>query len=165
MRAFERLSSPSVTPVSLDDVVAGVLTFLENELANQNIRIETHLAADLPKIQGEDSQLQQVFINILTNAADAIRESGSKDRAILIEGVCRDSQLVFTIRDTGGGMSNTQLQKMFDPFYTTEEAGKGMGLGGSISYGILKSLGGTIRAGNWEKGAEITLTFPALHTT
>jgi C4-dicarboxylate-specific signal transduction histidine kinase len=113
-------------------------------------------------ILGVESQLEQVFINLISNAVDAISDVNPDERSVSVEGVCQDSHVCVVIRDTGGGMSNVDLAKVFEPFFTTKAEGKGTGLGGSISYGIVSSFGGTISAANWEQGAEFTLVFPAL---
>ncbi|MDB2616857.1 ATP-binding protein, partial [Luminiphilus sp.] len=108
------------------------------------------------------TQLEQVFINVLGNAIDAIQSFNPDERAITLLGEMRGTQLRVTVRDTGGGLSDSDLKKIFEPFYTTKGVGKGTGLGGSISYGIISSFGGTLSAANWEKGAEITISLPII---
>ena len=158
MRSFGRASPVELEPVSVPAAVGGALTLLTNELTNQYISVENTLAADLPQVQGIETQLEQVFLNILGNAIDAIHSFKPDERTITVAGEQRETQLRITVRDTGGGLSTVDLNKIFDPFYTTKEVGKGTGLGGSISYGIVSSFGGTLSAANWEKGAEITLS-------
>jgi two-component system NtrC family sensor kinase len=97
---------------------------------------------DLPIVASNQSQLQQVFLNLIINAIDAIE----KDGLIQIKTQKDDSRIVISIKDNGPGISKENLQKVFDPFFTTKEAGKGTGLGLSASYNIIEKLGGVITA-------------------
>lgn len=162
LRSFGRASPVELEPVSVSAAVGGALTLLTHELTNQYITVENTLAAELPHIQGIQTQLEQVFINVLGNAIDAIQSFNPDERAITLLGEMRGTQLRVTVRDTGGGLSDSDLKKIFEPFYTTKGVGKGTGLGGSISYGIISSFGGTLSAANWEKGAEITISLPII---
>ena len=109
---------------------------------------------------GVENQLEQVFINLIGNGIDAIAESSPADRLISVSANLQGDTVGISIRDTGGGLTDIQLEKLFEPFFTTKEVGKGTGLGGSISYGIVTGFGGNITASNWEQGTEITLSFP-----
>ena len=162
LRTFGRTAPTSMQPVSVGKAVTGALTLLNNVLTQNDIDIDVNIGADLPMILGVESQLEQVFINLISNAVDAISDVNPDERSVSVEGVCQDSHVCVVIRDTGGGMSNVDLAKVFEPFFTTKAEGKGTGLGGSISYGIVSSFGGTISAANWDNGAEFTLVFPAL---
>jgi histidine kinase len=152
-------------PASVGKAVAGALTLLSNVLNQNNVDVDVNIDADLPLILCVESQLEQVFINLIGNAVDAISDVSPDERMVWVEGVCQDSHVCVVIRDSGGGMSDVDLEKVFEPFFTTKAEGKGTGLGGSISYGIVTSFGGTIRADNWEKGAEFTLVFPAMEAS
>ena len=109
---------------------------------------------------GVENQLEQVFINLMGNGIDAIAETSPADRFIAVAASVQGNMVAISIRDTGGGLTDIQLEKLFEPFFTTKEVGKGTGLGGSISYGIVTGFGGNIVASNWEQGTEITLSFP-----
>ena len=163
MRAFGRESSQELEAVSIPAALEGALTLLENELNNKDIETEVNLPSDLPPIRAVESQIEQVFLNLMGNAIDAISDAAPSRRVIAVEGGFDGAAANVTVRDTGGGMSDTQLEKLFDPFFTTKDVGKGTGLGGSISYGIVTGFGGTISASNWDQGAEINLSFPAFH--
>jgi len=102
-----------------------------------------------------------VFLNLISNAIDAIDAFAPTERTIRLAARNKGSQVVVTVSDTGGGMDKAVLEKLFEPFYTTKEVGKGTGLGGSISYGIVNSFGGSIRAENSHQGLRVTMSFPA----
>ena len=121
------------------------------------------MPSNLPPIRAVESQIEQVFLNIMGNAIDAICDAAPSRRVIAVEGGYDGVAVNVLVRDTGGGMSDTQLEKLFDPLFTTKEVGKGTGLGGSISYGIVTGFGGTINASNCDQGAEIAVSFPAFH--
>jgi histidine kinase len=117
----------------------------------------------LPEILGDADRLEQVIINLLINARDAIEErppdTGSK--AIEIASGYTTDQVYFRVCDSGVGIPAAVQAKIFDPFYTTKKVGKGTGLGLSISYGIIKECGGTIRAdGSALGGACFVCRFP-----
>ena len=110
---------------------------------------------------GNSIQLEQVLINLANNARDAILDNNAGAGQIGIEGEASSGLVTLRVTDTGGGIPEDALQHIFEPFYTTKPVGKGTGLGGSISYGIVKDLQGDIWAENVSGGACITLQFPA----
>jgi len=101
------------------------------------------LDPDLPAIRGNPIQLEQVLINLLTNARDALRDAPQK--RIEITSRFEQNQAVVLVRDSGAGVAAGLERRIFDPFFTTKEVGKGTGLGLSITYGIIKEHQGTIR--------------------
>jgi len=143
----------------IDNVVDG---FLVRELAAENIEIVRNYGDGIPALIVDEHQLQQVFLNILNNAVDAI---GNQAGRITITTVRRNEEAHIAVADTGPGMNPEQLQKIFLPFYTTKEVGKGTGLGLSVSYGIIKNLGGRIdvksRPGH---GSTFTVVLPVRHS-
>ncbi len=163
MRSFGRDTPQALEAASIPIALGGALTLLENELKNKDIRTEINVPSNLPPIRAVESQIEQVFLNIMGNAIDAICDAAPSRRVLAVEGGYDGVAVNVLVRDTGGGMSDTQLEKLFDPFFTTKEVGKGTGLGGSISYGIVTGFGGTINASNWDQGAEIAVSFPAFH--
>ena len=165
MRSFGRSDPATMEQVSIESAVKGALILLTSKLHDPPIQVEINLAENLPPAQGVESQLEQVFINILANAIDAIRDTDPSTKRITIAGSFAEGLLSIRVRDTGGGLSDTQMDKLFVPFFTTKEVGKGTGLGGSISYGIVKSFGGNIVVSNWERGAEITVSLPVASRT
>jgi two-component system NtrC family sensor kinase len=135
------------------------IDFLENESRYRNIDIQTDYAPDLPKITSDSSQLQQVFLNILNNAIDAIGKNG--EVMIKSQFLPKNSEISVEITDNGPGIPKEKMDKIFDPFFTTKEVGKGTGLGLSIVFSILEKLGGRIMVASEEgKGTTFTIYLP-----
>jgi two-component system NtrC family sensor kinase len=126
--------------VDINDTINQTISLLENYARNNNIDIQTDLSARLPIIASDQAQLQQVFLNLISNAIDAIGKDG------LIEIYSRISGALVTVSiiDDGPGIPEDQQKRIFDPFFTTKEAGKGTGLGLWVSYSIIEKLGGKI---------------------
>ncbi len=122
----------------IDGVIFGLLG---NEIENSNVKLTCDYDRSLPQITTDGNQLQQVVLNIVNNARDAI---DGRQGEIEISTSRRGNKIVVSIRDTGGGMPPDVLGKLFVPFFTTKEVGKGTGLGLSVSYGIVRGLGGEI---------------------
>ncbi len=156
---FARRMEPTEEKVLVNDVLEECVGFLENEARYRNIIVNRELAQDLPTIASDSSQLQQVFLNILNNAIDAM----GKDGTITLKSFHQPdaNQVVIKISDTGPGMTKETIEKIFDPFFTTKEVGKGTGLGLSISYSIIEKLGGTIYVDSKVgKGTTFTIKLP-----
>ena len=155
---FSRRIDASNEVINLNDTVREVLTFIEKEILFRNIRLDLHLRGDLPPVVSNKGQLQQVFLNIVNNAVDAVE----KDGLIEIRTDIKDENTAMvSIKDTGPGISQDILRHIFEPFYTTKEKGKGTGLGLSISYGIMQKLGGTILVrSEVNKGTTFTVEIP-----
>ena len=111
------------------------------ELEVSNIEISKDYGPNIPQILTDGNQLQQVILNIINNAVDAIEGHPGK---IMIKTSHNKDKVRIAISDTGSGIEPDQLDKLFMPFFTTKEVGKGTGLGLSVSYGIIKNMGGTI---------------------
>ncbi len=161
MRTFGRNTPENLAPLVISDVVSDTLTLLSHKLKISGVSLEKSIPKNLPRIEGIASRLEQVFLNLIGNAIDAIEASGPMEKRIALDARHEESQVVVTVSDTGGGMDEAALEKLFEPFYSTKEVGKGTGLGGSISYGIVKSFGGSIRAENFHQGLCVTMSFPA----
>jgi two-component system, NtrC family, sensor kinase len=124
----------------------------------KNIRVHLELASDLPVTAADPHQLQQVFLNLVNNAVDAILESASEGD-LWVNSALRGDRLIVEFTDSGPGVR--EPSKVFDPFYTTKPVGKGTGLGLSICYGIVSEHGGTIRVRNVQPhGAAFTIEMP-----
>lgn len=128
--------------MSLRHVIERALSLMEQQLRLREIEVTVDLGSEEPMVVGNAIQLEQVFINLLTNARDALADSTRK--AIRISGSvsCVATEVVFA--DTGPGIPPGLERRIFDLFFTTKEVGKGTGLGLSIAYGIVKEHGGTI---------------------
>lgn len=149
MLTFARQDSYVFEPLEINEVVSRGLGLIGYQLEKANIRIETSLRDDLPAILGNAQQIEQVLVNLLLNARDALEGSKRKVIAVSTDYATLDDGhlgLAVTVSDSGAGMAQTTLEKIFDPFFTTKEGAKGTGLGLSVSLGIAKAHGGAISA-------------------
>jgi two-component system NtrC family sensor kinase len=138
---FARRMDVSVELLNLNEVIEEVLGFLEKEALHRNIDLQLNLIEDLPRISSDRGQLQQVFLNILNNAFDAVGDGGQ----VAITSFEVDVETVgVSVQDNGQGMTQETMTHLFEPFFTTKK-GHGTGLGLSITYGIVKKLGGDIK--------------------
>ncbi len=154
---FARRIGVHYETLNINDVLVETMGFLEKEALYRNIEIEYHMAGDLPAISIDRGQLQQVFLNILTNAFAAISDRG---RVTLTTWEKDANTVCASIRDTGHGMSEATLRQIFEPFFTTKK-NYGTGLGLSITYGIVKKLGGDIQVQSTEgEGSTFTVCLP-----
>ncbi|MEE4353977.1 MAG: sensor histidine kinase [Desulfatiglans sp.] len=140
MLGYARRMEPRLEDVDVNETVNQTISLLENYARINNIEITTRLEQDLPIIASDQSQLQQVFLNIISNAIDAIGNDGH----IEIESSSSDSMIDVYIRDNGPGISEDQQKKVFDPFFTTKYGNKGTGLGLWVTYSIMEKLGGSV---------------------
>jgi two-component system NtrC family sensor kinase len=144
---FARHMDVEMKSTDLNYVVREVVGFLEKEAFHRSVEVKLELDEDLPTIATDEGQLQQVFLNILNNALDAVDEGG---RVVIKSGGHEDNSLVVSFEDNGSGMSKETLEHIFDPFFSTKKK-YGTGLGLSITYGIVKQLGGTIEVESEER--------------
>jgi C4-dicarboxylate-specific signal transduction histidine kinase len=142
LRTFGRAAPASREPLSLREVIEGALSLVREQLRLREIEVTVDLGPREPVVVGNAIQLEQVFINLVTNARDAVAESSRK--AIHITGSITPTTVEVAFSDTGPGIPPGLEQRIFDPFFTTKGVGKGTGLGLSITYGIIKEHGGTI---------------------
>ncbi len=156
LRNFSRLEEAQLKEVDIHEGLDNTLRLLTGEIKNR-IQIEKNYGS-LPLVLCYPSQLNQVFMNILSNAAQAIEGSGT----IWIDTEAPDGESIkITIRDSGRGMSKATVEKIFDPFFTTKSMGRGTGLGLSISYGIIQKHGGDIHVESEPgKGTEFVIILP-----
>ena len=138
---FSRQGRAGFVPVSLNDVVRDVLSLLEHELTRARVQVRLELDDDLPRVRGDENKLQQVFLNLILNAQDAMPSGGWLTVTTKPDG----DDVVAVISDTGQGISQEDIKRIYDPFFTTKRAGSsGTGLGLSISYGIIQEHSGSI---------------------
>ena len=167
MRQFARKTDMALVKVQINDVLQRAFEIFSQQLKLRGIEVDWKLDPDLPFILADPDRLEQVFINLILNARDAIeekwasRESESGDKRITLKTTSNEKTVTAEVCDTGVGIPQGAADKIFEPFYTTKEVGKGTGLGLSISYGIVKDCGGTIRVQSESgRGACFILTFP-----
>lgn len=155
---FSRQSDATMEVLQLHDVLGQTLELIAQQSAFFNVQIERVWADDLPTITGDRSQLQQVFLNILVNAVQAMDERG----VITIRTATRDGEAAIAISDTGCGIPAAVIDRIFDPFFTTREGGRGSGLGLAIAYGIVTRHRGHIRVESAVgQGTTFTILLPA----
>jgi signal transduction histidine kinase len=139
---FAHQGSPHPKAVQINRVLRNVIGFLEDHVLLRNISIETELDPALPGVMGDENKLEQVFINLIINAAQSMNGNG---KLTLRSGLAADMNRVkIECSDTGCGIEEENLGRIFEPFFTTKEEGKGSGLGLSLCHGILEQHGGTI---------------------
>ncbi|MDD5093457.1 MAG: ATP-binding protein [Dehalococcoidia bacterium] len=141
--SFARRCEPEKKPLSINKTIEETLELRAYELSLDNIQIIRDFSPDLPTIMADRNQLQQVFLNLINNAAYAMKEAHGKGR-LLIKTLPVDKLIRITFTDDGAGIPPDTIDRIFDPFFTTKDVGKGTGLGLSICYGIIKEHGGRI---------------------
>jgi PAS domain S-box-containing protein len=156
--SFARQHKPERIPVKMNQALEETLALRDYDLRMNNIRVHLDLALDLPVTAADPHQLQQVFLNLVNNAVDAILER-STEGDLWVRTAVEGERLITEFTDSGPGVKDPS--RVFDPFYTTKPVGKGTGLGLSICYGIVTEHGGTIRVRNIpSRGACFTIELP-----
>jgi two-component system NtrC family sensor kinase len=140
--SFARKTDPKIHEVDLNETVNDVISLLKQKSRYANIRIQMNLESDLPEVIASPSELQQVLLNLVNNAMDAIDPTGGM---ISVATRLDDDSVTVEVSDTGQGIPESILPRIFDPFFTTKPVGQGTGLGLSICFGIIKKLGGDIK--------------------
>lgn len=158
--SFARQHKPERKLVKLHDLIEATIEILAYQLRTSNIQVTTRFDPNLPKVMADAHQIQQVFLNILNNARQAIEGFRPKGSIMITtEGV--GDTICVVIQDDGPGISPENLKKIFNPFFTTKEVGKGTGLGLSLCYGIIQEHGGKIEVrSNPGEGAAFTIILP-----
>jgi len=145
MRVFTRRSEGEVKEkIDVNTLVKGAFKFLEQQLKDHNIEVIKELRSDLPQVIGDPVRLEQVFMNLITNARHALESCEKKNKKMEIKSLIDKSFVVVEIRDNGNGISEELKSKIFQPFFTTKEPGKGTGLGLSVSNKIMEEHRGKI---------------------
>ncbi|MBW1943363.1 MAG: PAS domain S-box protein [Deltaproteobacteria bacterium] len=167
MREFGRKADVDRERVQVSESLNRALDIFSQQLKLREIEVIKELAEDLPPILADANRLEQVFVNLLINARDAIEDKidsvGRKDveKKIILKTRLQNGYVTIEIQDTGAGMPEALLDKIFEPFFTTKKVGKGTGLGLSISYGIVQDYDGSIEAETQEgEGTKFTIRFP-----
>jgi histidine kinase len=167
MRQFGRQSDLTLKKIRINDVLERALEILGQQLKVRGIEVVWDLASDLPLILADPDRLEQVFINLLINARDAIDEKWQSlphqkgEKKITLKTSSDDKKIVVEVSDTGPGIAESMRERIFEPFFTTKKVGQGTGLGLSISYGIIKDCKGSIQAVSGKnEGAGFIIKFP-----
>jgi len=163
---FSRPSSFELQRVKINECLKEAIEITKVGTKAKDIEFNVKLSDDLPNLPLIADQLEQVFVNILLNAVDAINEfrDDKKDRRISIETALAEDEAIITFTDSGSGITEENISKIFEPFFTTKSHGKGTGLGLWVSYGIIKSFMGNIEVkSNPEQGTTFTIILPVEH--
>jgi len=161
--SFARRHQPERKAVCLNSLVEGALEILNYQLRTSNIEVIARFDPNLPQAMVDPHQVQQVFLNIINNARQAIEMHHPKGWIRITTSV-HGSNVRVTLQDSGPGIPPESLSKIFDPFFTTKEVGKGTGLGLSLCYGIIKEHGGTITPRSKPgEGATFVIELPITH--
>ncbi|MEJ2166010.1 MAG: PAS domain S-box protein [Desulfobacterales bacterium] len=167
MRQFGRKSDQKKDQVQLNEVLRRSFEIFSQQLKVRGIEVSWELEEGLPMIMADADRLEQVFINLLINARDAIEEKWESrhrppgDKRISLHTRSKSGRVFVEVEDTGMGIPKSVAERIFEPFFTTKEVGKGTGLGLSISYRIVQDFGGTIRVSSREgEGTLFVITFP-----
>jgi two-component system NtrC family sensor kinase len=161
---FGRKGEPLAKDIDLQKFIPEVTGMVANKAGVHGIAIEQELSDQISNVHGDLRHLQQVLVNLLNNAIDAvIARHGSSGGAIWIEsGPAENGQVEIKIRDNGRGISSENLKKVFTPFFTTKPVGKGTGLGLSVCYGIIDKMGGSMAVASQENvGTTFTIRLPS----
>jgi histidine kinase len=170
LREFGRKSELIAEEVDVNGCIQRAFLMLGRQLEGRGIAVHIQLGGALPPIMADKNRIEQVFINLILNARDAIEEKASRQKeghaeaALYVSSSFEVDRIVVEFRDTGTGIPEEIQPKIFDPFFTTKEVGRGTGLGLSISYGIVQDYGGTVDVQSVEgEGASFIITFPPVN--
>jgi len=169
MREFGRKTDRKLDSISINAVLRKTSEIFSQQLKARGIEVVWDLEDSLPSVHADANRLEQVFINLLINARDAIEEKVAAhphlkgEKKIFLISRRQERMVQVEVRDSGKGIPSSIIDKIFEPFFTTKEVGKGTGLGLSISYQIVQDFNGTIRAqSREEEGAAFIISFPAV---
>ena len=170
VRDFARQTEVVRNKLFINEPIKDIFKVLGHQLKVHQIELNLDLDDNIPPIMADHNRIEQVFINLVTNAIDAMDEKaaryekGSFDKILTIKSFQENGYVAVTVKDTGIGMSEEVKEKLFEPFFTTKKTGKGTGLGVSISYGIIKDYEGKIEVITKEGvGTTFKVKFPAVH--
>ena len=155
LRNFARKPNEKLGTVAVEDVVRDTLEIVATRLKAADATVELELEPSVPPVKAGAIRLQQVLVNIVTNAADAVE--GLDDRGITVSARSENDKVLIGVRDRGSGVPPAIRERIFDPFFTTKGVGRGLGLGLSISYNIVKDFGGSLSVSNHPEGGAFFL--------
>ncbi len=160
LKTFARKAPSKLEPVEIQQAISRVISLIQPLLNTKNIELITKIPKQSLYVEGDEIRLEQVFVNLFRNAIDAMELSTEKRLTVSVE--LEEPNLSIHVIDTGTGMDSSIVDQLYEPFFTTKTNSEGMGLGLSISYGIVKDLKGYIEATNRScGGAEFKITFPS----
>ena len=157
MLSFSKPEEEKRRPVKINELVEGILLVMEKQMKEANIKMETHFDDGIPEVMASTNQMRQVMLNMLKNAKEAMPKGGT----LTVRTNREDNKVLIHIQDTGVGIPEEIRSKIFEAFFTTKQKVKGVGLGLSVCYGIIKGHGGEIKVESEEgKGTTFIITLP-----
>ena len=158
---FARERPAAKRPLDINEIIRRTVRLLSGQKGFQQIIVVEDLDERLPKVEGDENQLQQLLLNLSLNACEAMPQGGT----LLVNTSVRNGNVAVKVSDTGCGIKNEHLDRIFEPFFSTKPVGKGTGLGLSVSYGIAQQHGGTLEVESEEgKGSTFTVVLPSVPT-
>ncbi len=157
MLSFSKPEEEKRRPIKIDELIEGILLMMEKQMRESNIQVETSFDPDIPEIMASTNQMRQVMLNLIKNAKEAMPKGGN----LFIRTGKEDNRVLIHIQDTGMGIPEEIRDKIFEAFFTTKQKVKGVGLGLSVCYGIIKDHGGEIKVESEEgKGTTFVINLP-----
>ena len=157
MLSFSKPEEEKRRPVKIDELIEGILLVMEKQMKESNIQVEASFDSDIPEVMASTNQMRQVMLNILKNAKEAMPKGGT----LTVRAAREGNKVLITTQDTGIGIPEEIRDKIFEAFFTTKQKVKGVGLGLSVCYGIIKDHGGEIKVESEEgKGTTFTISLP-----
>ncbi len=157
MLSFSKPEEAVRRPIDVNELLEGIALFMDKQMREANIDVETRFEPEVPRVMGSTGQLRQVLLNIIRNAKEAMPQGG----ILSLETMTHDARVVINIRDTGIGIPGEIRDKIFEAFFTTKHEVKGVGLGLSVCYGIIRDHGGDILVESEEgKGSTFSIILP-----
>jgi two-component system NtrC family sensor kinase len=157
MLSFSKPEEEKRKPVKIDELIEGILLVMEKQMREANIKVETSFGEKIPEVMASTNQMRQVFLNIFKNAKEAMPKGGT----LFVRTSKEDNRVLIQIQDTGMGIPKEIRDKIFEAFFTTKQKVKGVGLGLSVCYGIIRDHNGEIKVESKEdKGTTFTISLP-----
>jgi two-component system NtrC family sensor kinase len=161
--SFARKTDSRVVEISVPDLLTEIVYLSSQRAKYSNVEIRTNIENHLPPILASETEMQQVFLNLVNNSLDAMEKT---EGIITLDAKRADNEIIITVSDNGPGIAKANLSRIFDPFYTTKPVGKGTGLGLSICYGIINKIGGDISVRSTKgEGTAFEIRFPVNQTS
>jgi two-component system NtrC family sensor kinase len=157
MLSFSKPEEEKKRPVKMNELIEGILLVMEKQMKESNVKVETSFDDEIPEVMASTNQMRQVMLNLIKNAKEAMPKGGT----LSVRTNREDNSVLIRVQDTGVGIPEEIRDKIFEAFFTTKQKVKGVGLGLSVCYGIIKDHGGEIRVESEEgKGTTFTVRLP-----
>jgi signal transduction histidine kinase len=160
LRAYSRMDGGSLADIALGDAIRSAVALVGNALEEAAVKVSVEVEADLPMVRARQVQVEQILVNLLVNARDAMAATPAAARRVIVRAMKHGPSVQIEVEDTGPGVPVSLLGRLFEPFFTTKAQGHGTGLGLSLCQSMMQQFSGSISASNGRHGAVFTLQFP-----